>query len=160
MFSAGDPYLARARTLAQHSLLFESFLVREREAGRLPDIFAMPAPAKAYVHGHCHQKAMGQMPAVQGALRLIRNLDAELIDSACCGMAGSFGYEKDHLQVSLAMAELKLLPAVRKAPAGALIVADGTSCRSQIAHGASREALHVARVSSRLCRSGAAKEPG
>jgi Fe-S oxidoreductase len=100
------------------------------------------------VHGHCHQKAMGAMSPTLEALRSV-GLKAELIESSCCGMAGSFGYEASHLQVSMAMAEAKLLPAVRQAPANAWIVADGFSCRHQIADGAQRQALHVAQAISR-----------
>jgi Fe-S oxidoreductase len=85
------------------------------------------------------------MPAVLAALKLIPGAQPSLIESSCCGMAGSFGYEAEHYEVSMQMAELSLLPAVRQAP-DALIVADGTSCRHQIADGAAREALHVARV--------------
>jgi Fe-S oxidoreductase len=86
------------------------------------------------------------MPAVVAALKLIPELAVTAIESSCCGMAGSFGYEAEHYDLSLRMAERSLLPAVRGAPADALIVADGTSCRHQIAHGSGREALHVARV--------------
>jgi len=86
------------------------------------------------------------MGAVESALRLIPQLSVETIESSCCGMAGSFGYDPATIDVSLKMAELSLLPAVRRAPADALIVADGTSCRHQIHDGASRVALHVARV--------------
>jgi Fe-S oxidoreductase len=97
------------------------------------------------VHGHCHQKAFGAMPSVLEVLRLIPQADVQAIESACCGMAGAFGYEAAHHDVSMQMAEAALLPAVRAAPE-AIIVADGTSCRHQIADGAQREALHVARV--------------
>jgi Fe-S oxidoreductase len=97
------------------------------------------------VHGHCHQKAFGLMGGVLAALRLVPGARVSLIDSSCCGMAGSFGYEAAHLDASRRMAELSLLPAVRAA-ADALVVADGTSCRHQIADGASRQALHVAQV--------------
>jgi Fe-S oxidoreductase len=86
------------------------------------------------------------MPAVQKALNLIPNLQLKTVETSCCGMAGSFGYEAEHYDVSCAMAELSLLPAVRKADADTLIVADGTSCRHQIADGSNREALHVAQV--------------
>ena len=86
------------------------------------------------------------MGAVESVLRLVPELGVETIDSSCCGMAGAFGYDADTIDVSLKMGELSLLPAVRKAPADALIVADGTSCRHQIHDGAEREALHVARV--------------
>ena len=83
---------------------------------------------------------------MQEALALVPGPRVSLIDSSCCGMAGSFGYEAEHYDTSMAMAELSLLPAVRKADADALIVADGTSCRHQIADGASRQAIHVAQV--------------
>ena len=86
------------------------------------------------------------MSAVQEALALVPDLAVSVIESSCCGMAGSFGYEAEHYDTSIAMAELSLLPAVRKAGADALIVADGTSCRHQIADGASRQAVHVAEV--------------
>jgi Fe-S oxidoreductase len=86
------------------------------------------------------------MAAVTAALKLIPDLDVEPIESSCCGMAGAFGYHADTIDVSRAMGELSLLPAVRKAPEDAIIVADGTSCRHQIKDGAGREAMHVARV--------------
>ena len=98
------------------------------------------------VHGHCHQKAFGAMPAVMRALRAIPGLDAAAIESSCCGMAGTFGYEREHYDVSMRMAERDLLPAVRAADADTLVVADGMSCKHQIAHGAGRRALHVAEV--------------
>ena len=85
------------------------------------------------------------MPAVLDALKLIPDAAPTLIESACCGMAGSFGYEAEHHDISMRMAELSLLPAVRAAPE-AIVVADGTSCRHQIADGTGRAALHVARV--------------
>jgi len=134
-----------AQALAANALLFEEFLAREQKAGRLALPLA-PLPRKALLHGHCHQKSFAAMGAVEGALRLIPELQVETIQSSCCGMAGAFGYDADTIDVSLAMGELSLLPAVRKAPDDALIVADGTSCRHQIHDGAAREALHVARV--------------
>ena len=97
------------------------------------------------VHGHCHQKAFDAMDPVLDVLRLIPGAKPELIESSCCGMAGSFGYEASHFEVSMKMAELSLLPAVRQAP-DAIVVADGTSCRHQIADGTGRQALHVARL--------------
>ncbi len=133
-----------AQRVADHALLFEEFLAREARAGRYAARFrSATRPIK--VHGHCHQKAFGAMPPVMDTLRLIPGSAPELIESSCCGMAGSFGYEAAHHAVSLQMAELSLLPAVRAAP-DAIIVADGTSCRHQIADGAAREALHAARV--------------
>ena len=86
------------------------------------------------------------MGAVQEALALVPDLKVQPIESSCCGMAGSFGYEAEHYDASIAMAELSLLPAVRQAGADTLVVADGTSCRHQIADGANRHALHVAQV--------------
>jgi Fe-S oxidoreductase len=86
------------------------------------------------------------MAAVERALKLVPELSVETVDSSCCGMAGAFGYGADTIDVSLKMAELSLLPAVRRAEADTLVVADGTSCRQQIKDGAGREALHVARV--------------
>ncbi len=135
----------RAKALADNSMLFEEFLAREQKEGRLKLPLAKLAKT-ALLHGHCHQKAFAAMDAVEGALRMIPDLAVETIESSCCGMAGSFGYAADTIDVSLKMGELSLLPAVRKAPADALVVADGTSCRHQIHDGAGREAVHVARV--------------
>jgi len=134
-----------AKELAPASFLFEEFVTREAQAGRFRVDFR-PLPRTALLHGHCHQKAFGAMPSVQAALALVPELKVQTIESSCCGMAGSFGYEAAHRQVSMAMAEASLLPAVRAAPAEALIVADGTSCRHQIHDSAQRQALHVARV--------------
>ena len=134
---------AAAKVGAQ-ALLFEEFVVREAGAGRFAPRLS-PLTRPILVHPHCHQKAFGTAPKVLDALRLIPGAAPKLVESSCCGMAGSFGYEAEHHDISLAMAELSLLPAVRQAPE-ALLVADGTSCRHQIADGAGREALHLARV--------------
>ena len=135
--------------LALNAFLFEEFLAREHEAGRL-NLKLGPLPEKkALLHGHCHQKAFDAMPAVQKVLKLIPGLEVEAIESSCCGMAGAFGYEAAHYDVSMKMAELSLLPRVRKAGADDLIVADGTSCRHQIKDGAGRSAVHVAQVLAR-----------
>jgi Fe-S oxidoreductase len=135
-----------AKPLAQHSVLFEEFLAREHKAGALKLDLRPLREKLALLHGHCHQKAFGLVGDVAAVLRLIPGLDVQVIESSCCGMAGAFGYEAEHYDVSMQMAELTLLPAVRDAPDNALIVADGTSCRHQIADGAERSALHVARV--------------
>jgi len=131
-----------AKTVSSQALLLEEFLAREAKAGRFALSFK-PAPAPILLHGHCHQKAFGAVAPILEVLRLIPGAKPELIESSCCGMAGSFGYDTDHYAVSMQMAELSLLPAVRKNP-DAIIVADGTSCRHQIAHGAARQARHVA----------------
>jgi Fe-S oxidoreductase len=136
---------ADAERLASHALLLEEFLVREARTGRLR-LPLKALPQRVLLHGHCHQKAFGAMSAVEQTLRLIPDLKVETIESSCCGMAGAFGYQAETEQVSRAMGELSLLPAVRAAGPNDLIVADGTSCRHQIADGADREALHVARV--------------
>ncbi len=134
-----------ARSVSAHALLFEEFLVREAEAGRL-QLPLGPIADKAMLHGHCHQKSFGAFKPVEQILRLIPDLAVETIESSCCGMAGAFGYGADTYEVSMQMAETSLLPAVRRADAATLIVADGTSCRHQIRDGSTREALHVARV--------------
>jgi len=132
-----------ARWLASRTLLFEEFVTRDIDAGLLR---LAPIGKRALLHGHCHQKSFGAMADIERALRLVPGLVVETVESSCCGMAGAFGYGADTVEASLKMAELSLLPAVRQAPQDALIVADGTSCRHQIADGTGREALHVARV--------------
>jgi len=131
--------------LAQQAQLFEEFLARERAAGRIPRTVATQQ-ARVLLHGHCHQKAFAAMPAVQETLALVQGLRVETVESSCCGMAGAFGYNTDTYEASLAMGELSLLPAVRRAPADAVIAADGFSCRHQIGDATGRQAMHVARV--------------
>ncbi len=133
---------ARAETVAGQALLFEEFVAREARAGRF-ELPLAPLDRPLLVHGHCHQKAFGAIQPVLDVLRLIPGAKPELIESSCCGMAGSFGYEAAHREVSMRMAEASLLPAVRNAP-DAVVVADGTSCRHQIADGAGRRAVHAA----------------
>ncbi len=151
LLSLRDEYLVmglgpEAEKLAAGSFLLEEFLAAEHDSGKL-DLKLRPlAQKRALVHGHCHQKSFAVMPALNKTLALVPELEVEVIDSSCCGMAGSFGYEAEHYRYSMDMAELSLLPAVRAADEGSLIVANGVSCRGQIGHGASREALHVARV--------------
>lgn len=127
------------RDLAGRVLTFEEFI-----AGRPLPLEALPR--RALLHGHCHQKAEDAMGPVEEALRRIPELEVATIEASCCGMAGSFGYQAETAAVSRAMGELALLPAVRAAGPRDLIVADGTSCRHQIADGTGRAALHVARV--------------
>jgi FAD/FMN-containing dehydrogenase/Fe-S oxidoreductase len=134
-----------AAQLAAHAFLFEEFLARETDEGQLR-LLLQPQAKHALLHGHCHQKAFGALGATESVLKLVPELSVETIESSCCGMAGSFGYHADTIDVSLAMGELSLLPAVRKAECDAIIVADGTSCRHQIRDGTGREALHAARV--------------
>ena len=139
-------YGEEAQQLSKLAFLFEEFLVREQAAGRLDLPLKPLAAPRAWVHGHCHQKAFDAVTPMQTVLGWIPGLEVRTIESSCCGMAGSFGYEAEHYEASQAMAELSLLPAVRRAETGDLVVADGTSCRHQIHDGAQIEALHVARV--------------
>jgi FAD/FMN-containing dehydrogenase/Fe-S oxidoreductase len=134
-----------AKRVADRAVLFEEFLADEHRAGRL-GLDLAPLNKRALLHGHCHQKSFGVMGAVETALRLVPGLDVTPVESSCCGMAGAFGYGADTIDVSFAMAELSLLPAVRNADADTLIIADGTSCRQQIRDGTGRQAIHVARV--------------
>ena len=137
---------AETSALASRAMLFEEFLVAEKKAGRLNlPLRAMSQP-ELLLHGHCHQKAFAAFTPVQEVLNWIPGAKLTTVESSCCGMAGAFGLETEHAEVSMKMGELSLLPAVRNADANATIVADGTSCRHQIADGANREALHVARV--------------
>ena len=143
--------------LAARAVMFEEFLAAEHQAGRLNLKLKPLTQKKVLLHGHCHQKAFGAMPAVEQVLGLIPGLKVETVASGCCGMAGAFGYEAGHHDISMKMAEAALLPALRKAEADTLLVADGTSCRHQIHDGlnprearaaatAPREAVHVAQV--------------
>ena len=127
-------------------LLFEEFVAHAAEDRNLDIPLRSLAGKRALLHGHCHQKAFGVMPALESTLRLVPGLEVETIASSCCGMAGAFGYETANYETSMAMGELNLLPAVRAADRDALIVAGGTSCRHQIADGAGRDAWHIARV--------------
>jgi FAD/FMN-containing dehydrogenase/Fe-S oxidoreductase len=137
-----------AELIASNAWLFEEFLAREMRGGRM-SLALRPANAPIVLHGHCHQKAFGAVSAILAVLRLIPGSQPRLIESSCCGMAGSFGYEAEHQEMSMKMAELKLFPALRMAPE-AIVVADGTSCRQQIRDGLDREALHAARLLERL----------
>ena len=154
LFTFDDEYVAmlpEAETarLALLSSTFEEFIVREQEAGRFAPPMRALDPSKALLHGHCHQKAFDAMGAVEKVLRLVPGLAVETIASSCCGMAGAFGYEAEHFEVSMKMGEAALLPAVRRADPDTLVVADGTSCRHQIADGAGRT-----RCTSRGCSTG------
>jgi Fe-S oxidoreductase len=120
-------------------------LVREREAGRL-ELVLRPLAAEALVHAHCHQKAFAAAGSMEAVLGWIPGLIARLVASSCCGMAGAFGYEARHYDISMRMGEASLLPAVRNAARQTLIVADGFSCCHQIRDGTRRRPLHVAQV--------------
>ncbi|MCK8783144.1 FAD-binding protein [Roseomonas sp. NAR14] len=130
-----------AERLAARAVLLSEFLAREK-----PDLKLRPLARTAHLHGHCHQKSFGAFPDALSALRRVPELQVKPITSSCCGMAGAFGYRADTQEASRAMAELSLLPAVRAAAPGDLIVADGTSCRHQIDDLGGRAAVHSVRV--------------
>ena len=141
-----------ARDLAANCLLFDEFIMREVAAGRIsPDAFR-DDPAEVWLHGHCHQKALVGIDKTAAALRLLPGATVHVIPSGCCGMAGSFGYEKEHYRRSLEIGEMVLFPAVRRAlgirkspdsaPVPAVVVAPGTSCRQQILDGTGAHAVH------------------
>jgi Fe-S oxidoreductase len=137
---------AEARSLAGHAQLFEEFVATERKAGRF-DLKLAPMPGQsALLHGHCHQKAFGTVNAAAEVLRLIPELTVETFDSTCCGMAGSFGLEVEHYDISMRIGELGVLPKMRAAAPETLLAACGTSCRHQIAEGVGRDARHIARI--------------
>ena len=132
--------------LSEASFLLEEVLAADLAKGHVALPLADQGGRVAHLHGHCHQKAFGVMGAVETVLKAVPGLEVRPIESSCCGMSGAFGYGAATIDVSFAMAELSLLPAVRKAGPDDIVVADGTSCRHQIHDGARREAVHVARV--------------
>ncbi len=142
-FLAMLPGEASAR-LAAAAMLFEEFIDREAAAGRFSLRLDGLTQQRVLLHGHCHQKAFGAMPAISRVLRLVPGLDLETVAGSCCGMAGTFGYQARHFDISMAMAEKSLLPAVRNASPNTLLVADGFSCQHQILGATGRKAMHVA----------------
>ncbi|SFN54486.1 FAD/FMN-containing dehydrogenase [Cohaesibacter marisflavi] len=136
----------KAKALSKNSLMFEEFIAREMDAGHIgPEHFTQEAK-EVRVHVHCHQKSISSSDLVVKVLSLPENYHVSEIPSSCCGMAGAFGYEKEHHALSMTIAEQILLPAVREADESVIIAASGTSCRHQIKDGAKREALHSAEI--------------
>ncbi len=135
-----------SQRLAAAALLFEEFVDREAAAGHFAlSLHSLPQ-GRALLHGHCHQKAFGAMPSVSRVLALVPGLAVDLVPGSCCGMAGTFGYQARYFEVSMAMAEKHLLPAVRQSSPEVLLVADGFSCQHQISGATGRKAMHVATV--------------
>jgi Fe-S oxidoreductase len=142
----GPDYVAGAKKLKFHVQLIDEFLGKEVAAGNIkPEAFTTRAE-KIKLHGHCHQKALSTLSWTQKILSLPINYAVEIIPSGCCGMAGSFGYEAEHYEMSQQVGELVLFPAVRKAEVDTLIAAPGTSCRHQISDGTGRKALHPVEI--------------
>ena len=135
----------RVRIVAENAFTFEEFIARLDKDGELKIKFRADT-RDVQLHGHCHQKALTGMGSSIHALSLPKGYSVHEIDSGCCGMAGAFGYEAEHYEISMAMAERRLLPAVRAAHDETIIAAAGASCREQIAHGTGRTALHPAEV--------------
>ena len=133
----------RARVVADACTLFEDYLERELAAGRLT-LNLKAGPPTVVLHGHCHQKAMGLVASAKALLSRIPSCTVVDLDSGCCGMAGSFGYAKDHYEVSKQIGERRLLPAARALKPGELLAAAGTSCRHQVEHFAGAHAQHPA----------------
>lgn len=141
-----EELLEDARKLGQHALLMDEFLAAEMAAGRIDRKSFEHKPKKIKLHGHCYQKAFHLMGATEQILRFPAGYEVEIIPSGCCGMAGSFGYEKEHFEVSMKVGELVLLPAVRETPEDVLIAAPGTSCRHQIKDGTNRISYHPVEI--------------
>ena len=134
-----------AELVAKYALLFEEYIAKHLDKNLLKSLFKSPTDT-ILLHGHCHQKAAGVMSSVEQVLDLLPNTTVEVLETSCCGMAGSFGLKTDTYSVSMEMGELDLFPAVRARPKNSIVVADGTSCRTQIKDGTNTEAIHVARI--------------
>jgi FAD/FMN-containing dehydrogenase/Fe-S oxidoreductase len=146
------PHDHRAQALSRQTFLLSEFIETQAASFSFPRL-----ERKALLHGHCHHKSIMKMTAEES---LLRRIGVDFLSPApgCCGMAGSFGFEQDKYDLSMAIGELELLPAVRRAPSDWLIIADGFSCREQIAQGSHRHALHLAEVLQMASNAGAAKE--
>jgi Fe-S oxidoreductase len=141
-----EPFAPAAKRLAGRTFLIDEFLAREVARGRITAESFTEQPRQIKLHGHCHQKALASLAPTVQALSLPRNFSVETIPSGCCGMAGSFGYEREHFELSMQIGELVLFPAVRAMAAGDTIAAAGTSCRHQIKDGTGRTALHPVEI--------------
>lgn len=146
---AGDDLKEAAIALSKNCLLFEEFFMKEVKAGHIRKEQFTDNTLKIKLHGHCHQKALSSTGPTKEMLSLPENYTVEEIPSGCCGMAGSFGYEKEHYELSMKVGELILFPAVRQTDSSVIIAAPGTSCRHQIKDGTGREALHPVEVMAR-----------
>jgi FAD/FMN-containing dehydrogenase/Fe-S oxidoreductase len=152
ILSFRDEYLAlaenkkTAEVIAENSFMIDEFLVREFEAGRVSSNQFTDNERKVKLHGHCHQKSLSSATFSEKMLSIPVNYKVETIPSGCCGMAGSFGYEKEHYDISMKVGELVLFPSVRKAEKETLLAAPGTSCRHQIKDGTGKTAQHTIEI--------------
>jgi Fe-S oxidoreductase len=142
----GEDLLPDAVKIAGNALLIDEFIAREIDKGNITKEAFTQEKKLIKLHGHCHQKALSSLTHTKKMLSLPENYTMHLIPSGCCGMAGSFGYEKEHYEVSMQIGELVLFPTVRKQPAEVIIAAPGTSCRHQIKDGTGRQALHPVEI--------------
>jgi Fe-S oxidoreductase len=126
--------------------MIEEFLAKELDTGKIEVKLFRDRKALIKLHGHCQQKALSSLVPVKKILTRLGNNEVHLIPSGCCGMAGSFGYEKEHYELSMQIGELVLFPAVRKQPEHVIIAAAGTSCRHQIKDGTGRKSLHPVEI--------------
>ncbi|NVK35456.1 MAG: FAD-binding oxidoreductase, partial [Rhodobacteraceae bacterium] len=136
----------KARNLAKYAFTIEEFLAKEIDKDNIKTDQFTEEKKLIKVHGHCHQKSLSSMTPTKKILSLPKNFEVHMIPSGCCGMAGSFGYEKEHYELSMQIGELVLFPTVRKQPEEVIIAASGTSCRHQIKDGTGRKALHVVEI--------------
>jgi len=141
-----DELVEAAKALAQNALQFDEFIAREIDLKKISSSLFTKEKRTIKLHGHCQQKAIASMVPTKKMLSLPENYTVQLIPSGCCGMAGSFGYEAEHYDISMQIGELVLFPAVRQQPDEVIIAAPGTSCRHQIHDGTGRKALHPAEV--------------
>jgi len=138
-----DDRLEQAEMVAEHAFTFEEFAKKTMQENKAPN--SSPENNKVYIHGHCHAKALVGNSAIQQIIEEA-GFKPIVLDTGCCGMAGSFGYEQDHYDVSMDIGEQRLFPALRNLPDDAIICAPGFSCRHQITHGVDRKAFHPAEI--------------
>jgi FAD/FMN-containing dehydrogenase/Fe-S oxidoreductase len=144
--NSGNAYYQKAKNLSANCLMIDEFLFREIEKGNISKDLFTKENKKVKLHGHCYQKALTTTKATKEILSIPANYSVEEIPSGCCGMAGSFGYEKEHYELSMQVGEMVLFPAVKNADEETIIAAPGTSCRHQIKDGTGRDALHPVEV--------------
>ena len=143
---ADDNNFAAAKALAKNVFLIDEFIAAEIDKGNISKELFTKEKKLVKLHGHCQQKALSSVAASVKLLSLPENYTVETIPSGCCGMAGSFGYEKEHYELSMKIGELVLFPTVRKQPEEVIIAAPGTSCRHQVKDGTGRKAQHPVEV--------------
>ena len=141
----------KAQKLADNVRLLEEYFFQEIKAGRLKLENKILEKKKVLLHGHCHQKAFDALSFSVKLLESVEGIEVETISSSCCGMAGAFGYQSENYDVSMKMAELSLLPRIRKAGGDAIVSACGTSCRQQIKHGTGRSVEHPISILRKMC---------